>query len=251
MQSQIPISALIISLCASLFATDYQVANKKGFYEVESATMPYSLWTNSVVWITAKSPVLNAGATNAQWICYAKNCAGNFTQPVLASQPAAILTNGNRVLSFDGGDFLFYKGAADFIHQTGRFDIQLRVHLVSAINQRILSNTVGSTSESGVLIDNNASTIRFIVCDGFVGQLAININRPSATGWNEIRASCMDATNVLLTVNGSSITGTYAHAVANTTSASRLLGIGQAGSGGETGTPLTGLVDYLKIRDVR
>lgn len=76
----------------------------KSPYLVESATMPFNLWTNSVLWLTAESPVLNAGATNAEWICYAKNCAGNATQTTIASQPTTIVTNGVKALSFDGGD---------------------------------------------------------------------------------------------------------------------------------------------------
>jgi hypothetical protein len=68
--------------------------------------MPFNLWTNSVLWLTAESPVLDTGATNANWICYAKNCLGNATQNTVASQPLIITTNGVKVLSFDGGDFI-------------------------------------------------------------------------------------------------------------------------------------------------
>jgi hypothetical protein len=68
--------------------------------------MPLTLWTNAVFWPTTESPVLNAGTTNAQWLCYAKNCAGNATQTVEASQPQTITTNGVKALLFDGGDFL-------------------------------------------------------------------------------------------------------------------------------------------------
>jgi hypothetical protein len=66
--------------------------------------MPLSLWTNTVFWLTADSPVYNAGATNAEWICYAKTCAGNATQTVLNSQPSRVFTNGLWALSFDGTD---------------------------------------------------------------------------------------------------------------------------------------------------
>ena len=88
-------------------AEDYVLATKlsQGWF-VPSASMPYSAWTNSTLWLTAESPVLNAGTTTAEWLCYAKTCAGDGTQTTLASQPASIVTNGVTALSFDGGDVI-------------------------------------------------------------------------------------------------------------------------------------------------
>lgn len=98
---------LIASLMLSgvALAEDYVIATKlDAGYVVPQATMPYSLWTNSILWLTAESPVLNAGTTNAEWICYAKNCAGNATQTTITDQPARVYTNGAFALSFDGTD---------------------------------------------------------------------------------------------------------------------------------------------------
>jgi hypothetical protein len=67
-------------------------------------SLPHSLWTNSVLWLTEESPVLNEGATNANWICYAKTCEGNATQVDVNNQPTRVLTNGVWVLRFDGTD---------------------------------------------------------------------------------------------------------------------------------------------------
>jgi hypothetical protein len=67
-------------------------------------SMSHNLWTNSVLWFTAESPVLNEGATNANWICYAKTCAGNATQLDPNKQPLRVLTNGVWVLRFDRTD---------------------------------------------------------------------------------------------------------------------------------------------------
>lgn len=75
-------------------------------YIVESATMNYSLWTNSVLWIVADSPVLNSGTTNAQWICYSKLCVSNGFQTSIASQPIKTIDGGKNALYFDGSDFL-------------------------------------------------------------------------------------------------------------------------------------------------
>lgn len=74
------------------------------FWVVPSGTMPFDLWTNSVLWLTAESPVLNAGTTNANWICYAKTCSGNLTQLDPNKQPLRVLTNGVLALRFDGTD---------------------------------------------------------------------------------------------------------------------------------------------------
>lgn len=101
------ILAILCGLALQAGAITNGVFATKSPYVVEAATMPFSLWTNSVLWITAGSPVLNAGTTNANWICYAKNCVGNATQTTVASQPTTITTNGLKSLYFDGGDFIY------------------------------------------------------------------------------------------------------------------------------------------------
>jgi hypothetical protein len=78
-------------------------------------SMPHNLWTNSILWLTAESPVLNAGATNANWICYAKTCTGNAYQTGTGYQPTSIVTNGIKALYFDGtDDFLLYPTSPRF-----------------------------------------------------------------------------------------------------------------------------------------
>jgi hypothetical protein len=74
------------------------------FWVVPSATMPFDTWTNSALWITAESPVLNATTSNANWICYAKNCSGNATQSATGPRPERIYTNNTWSLVFDGVD---------------------------------------------------------------------------------------------------------------------------------------------------
>ena len=76
---------------------------------VPSASMSTSLWDSSVLWLTAESPILNSGTTNAAWVCYAKSCLGNPYQKTIASQPTTITTNGYKAMSFDGGDCLIYE----------------------------------------------------------------------------------------------------------------------------------------------
>jgi len=78
-------------------------------------SMPHNLWTNSLLWLTAESPVLNAGATNANWICFAKTCTGNAYQTGTGYQPTSIVTNGIKALYFDGtDDFLLYPTSPRF-----------------------------------------------------------------------------------------------------------------------------------------
>jgi hypothetical protein len=95
------ILALSASFCGAITNGVYAT---KDPYVVEAARMDYPRWLDSHLWLTAESPVLNEGATNAQWICYAKTCAGNATQAVVNSQPLRVLTNGVWVLRFDGTD---------------------------------------------------------------------------------------------------------------------------------------------------
>lgn len=45
------ITALISSLCGLTASEEYQVANRAGYYEVESAVMPRSVWSNCVFWL--------------------------------------------------------------------------------------------------------------------------------------------------------------------------------------------------------
>ncbi len=95
----------IFMLVFTCRAEEYATACRAPFnMDVESAAMPVSLWTNTVLWLTAESPVLNAGTTNANWLCYAKTCAGNAVQTTLNSQPSMVFTNGVWALNFDGAD---------------------------------------------------------------------------------------------------------------------------------------------------
>jgi hypothetical protein len=97
--------------------TKYAVATQQAspFWVVPSATMTFDLWTNSILWLTAESPVLNAGETNANWICYAKTCTGNAYQTGTGYQPTSIVTNGIKALYFDGtDDYLLYPTSPRF-----------------------------------------------------------------------------------------------------------------------------------------
>jgi len=86
-------------------AADYQIANKESNgLQIVTDSLITSDWTNTVLWITANSPIVNSGSTNATWPCYAKNCGGNLIQPTLSSQPARLTTNGIKIIKFDGID---------------------------------------------------------------------------------------------------------------------------------------------------
>jgi hypothetical protein len=96
---------LILALSASFCgAITNGVFATKDPYVVEAARMDYPRWLDSLLWLTAESPVLNAGTTNAQWICYAKTCTGNAYQDGTGYQPTSIVTNGIKALYFDGTD---------------------------------------------------------------------------------------------------------------------------------------------------
>jgi hypothetical protein len=87
---------------------------------VFTAEMPVSLWTNSLLWLTAESPVLNEGATNANWISYSKTSSGNPVQPVLDKQPGVVTTNGIKAFFFDGqNDFMTAPHSDELSLQSG------------------------------------------------------------------------------------------------------------------------------------
>jgi len=230
--------------------TNYVVATKlitgNTFWVVPSATMPISYWTNSTLWFSGASPVLNAGATNAQWVCFAKTCS-TMNQPVVNSQPTRVFTNGVIAARFDGvDDFIACERPAEFVHQTGRFRVMARVYINDVTEvRRVMNNTFGGASNYGFVIDNATSTLRFILADGST-NLSVNITRPSTNGWNTYYA-VGNGTNVVLTVNGSSTTGTYARALSNTNQSDRLLGIGKIGFGSDTSGSFNGLIDYIYI----
>ena len=99
------ILAILCGLALQAGAITNGVFATKDPYVVESATMPFDTWTNSVLWLTANSPVLNSGATNAQWICYAKNCVGNAFQTSTGYQPSTVDGIGSvKAIRFDGTD---------------------------------------------------------------------------------------------------------------------------------------------------
>lgn len=219
------------------------------FWVVPSATMPFDTWTNSALWITAESPVLNSGTTNAQWLCYAKTCSGNATQLDLNKRPLRVITNGVWGLGFDGSDdFLVANRPADFVHRTGKFRISLRVFIKDVTRvQRIMNNCVGSSVQHGFGVDNFNSTARFFMVNGVSGATTVLVSRPTTNGWNNYTA-VGNGSNVVLTVNGSSITGAYANAV-STNASSDLLGIGRVGSSAETLGLLDGFINFVQISE--
>jgi hypothetical protein len=95
------ILAMSASFCGAITNGVYAT---KDPYVIEAARMDYPLWLDSLLWLTAESPVLNEGATNANWICYAKTCTGNAYQTGTGYQPTSIVTNGIKALYFDGTD---------------------------------------------------------------------------------------------------------------------------------------------------
>jgi hypothetical protein len=243
------ILAILCGLALQAGAITNGVFATKDPYVVESATMPFDLWLQTKLAISADFPVLNAGTTNAQWICYAKTCSGNAFQLDPNKQPLRVLTNGFWGLGFDGSDdFLVANRPADFVHRTGKFRISLMVFIKDVTRfQRIMNNCVGSSVQHGFGVDNFSSTARFWMVNGVSGTTTVLVSRPTTNGWN-ICTAVGSGTNVVLTINGSSITGAYANAV-STNASPDLLGIGRVGSSAETGGLLDGFINFVQISE--
>jgi hypothetical protein len=150
------ILAILCGLALQAGAITNGVFATKSPYVVEAASMPFDLWTNSVLWLMAESPVLNATTTNANWICYAKNCAGNATQTTVASQPATITTNGVKALLFDGGDFLTTAiQSSSLTNFTFSAWINaLDISSTNAFAYRILTRLAGASQRGSIFIES-------------------------------------------------------------------------------------------------
>jgi len=165
-------------------------------------SMPHNLWTNSVLWLTAESPVLNEGATNAQWICYAKNCAGNATQTVVNSQPLRVFTNGVWVLRFDGTDDRI-GGVDSFVHNSTNFTISARVDLSEIVgNGQIYSE--GSADALSPYLGLRVDAAKTITFQQRVSSsITFGISTTNSfDGVVNIRCVVRDQTNVTISVNG-------------------------------------------------
>ena len=81
---------------------------------VPTATMLTSDWTNSVLWLTADSPVVDEGTTNATWLDFSPE-HNDATQTDTDKQPDRVYTNGAWAWEFDGvDDSLSLGDLADF-----------------------------------------------------------------------------------------------------------------------------------------
>jgi len=101
------ILAILCGLALQAGAITNGVFATKSPYVVEAATMPFDTWTNSVLWLTAESPIIRSGATNVLYPCYAKNCFNtNITQATASLQPIIRSVAGTNELYFDADDVL-------------------------------------------------------------------------------------------------------------------------------------------------
>jgi hypothetical protein len=93
---------------AGILTAPYVVPDRRADYGPDAfllqPKMAQAVYKDSVLWLTAESPVLNEGTTGAQWICYAKTCSGNAVQTDTGRQPARVFTNGAWAWLFDGVD---------------------------------------------------------------------------------------------------------------------------------------------------
>lgn len=148
--------AILCGLALQAGAITNGVFATKSPYVVEAATMPFDLWTNSVLWLTAESPVLNAGTTNAEWICYAKTCAGNATQTTVAGQPTTIVTNGVSGFSFDGSDDFLTTAVPSSSMTNFTFSAWINASDISSTNPaayRVLTRLSGASQRGSILIE--------------------------------------------------------------------------------------------------
>jgi hypothetical protein len=198
------IAACLLCVGAA-FAEPLVVATKLDpGWVLPTATMPESLWTNTVLWLTADSPVLNEGTTNAQWICYAKACSGNAVQTTLNHQPARVETNGVWALRFDGTDDSIVLGTpitsavGDVIE--ARFDVLTNPQASAGFFRGILS----AQSNLGVIGIGDSDNGRVALRENGGGTVIFSTGSyfKIANGMQTLGVEIQSTTNVLVSVDG-------------------------------------------------
>jgi len=164
-------------------------------------SMPHNLWTNSVLWLTAESPVLNLGATNAQWICYAKTCAGNATQVDVNRQPLRVLTNDFWRLRFDGTDDFISVANVSGVRFTNAFHVSAWVNTKTNVNQRIVSKDEIAGSKRSYILFLSDGRPRFITFKSGAVQSAHGSTTLLTNVWHHI-VGVNDGSDLRLYLNG-------------------------------------------------
>jgi hypothetical protein len=194
------ILAILCGLALQAGAITNGVFATKSPYVVEAATMPFNLWTNSVLWLTAESPVLNAGTTNAEWICYAKNCAGNFIQTTIASQPPIVTNLGNKVFSFDGQDYVYMTNDYSLNYPTGSMPRTMMcwVKPSNTSGGGLICYGESATSKESTVVLQVGNTLALSRSGG---NITLSTNSVSTISWSHV-AITYDGTNLIGWING-------------------------------------------------
>lgn len=172
---------ILILLPMLSFGAEYVTACKaSNNIEAEGAAMVVSDWTNSILWVTAKSPVLNAGTTNAKWVCYAKNCAGNLSQTVEFSQPRTDVTNGVKAWYFDGVDNRL-DSTTPLNPGTNDFLLEATLMVTNDITgfRQLVGNWNGSAAPGSLSIHQRGERVYYIVTDQTNGTIWATSTSPA------------------------------------------------------------------------
>jgi hypothetical protein len=145
------ILSILCGLALRADAITYGVFATKSPYVVDAATMPFDLWTNSIIWMTPYSPVVNSGTTNAVWPDYSVNGLYNGTQPVIASQMTTVITNGRAAWYTDGGDGILtsytnQQGVSLYSDTNQAWTVSVWAMGTSNVTHRIIDKSVGGTT---------------------------------------------------------------------------------------------------------
>jgi hypothetical protein len=179
------------------------------FWVVPSATMPLNLWTNSVLWITAESPVLNAGTTNANWVCYARFCGGNASNRVIANQPVRITTNGAPYLQFNGATSTLQLPLSN--NFTNSFTLSVKFSATNYTGTKILLNKWNGV-ESQYILYSSANRAGVGICGTNATQYLLTLSDFTLTnGSIYTLTATYDGTTLLAYLNGVQSTNRVAY----------------------------------------
>jgi hypothetical protein len=171
------------------------------------------------MWLTAESPVLNAGTTNANWLCYAKTCSGNGTQKILIKQPVRTTYLGRSALEFSGTNAMHIVAPPtnNLGGNTARFFVRFattnKVSAGTLIARGDINATYVSFENAGIVINSNGFvTARVGFISGGYRATPVATNVCNDGNWHTAEAWC-DGTNTFLSVdNGASVSTNYAFA---------------------------------------
>lgn len=174
------VTAIVLALCvvgaAVAVRGQNRIASGSTYHTIEPRNvMPYSIWTNCVMWLTASQNPSN----NAVWTCQSYGNEGTTrndgTNGTASTRPAWT----TRAVTFDAVDDYIVAADTASLSPTAAITVSAWVKLTSAANQFITVKRVGfQNSASYGLVTTGSSNVQFSI--SVAGTTSINARSATA-----------------------------------------------------------------------